>query len=240
MRTVGIRTLKNRLSEYVRAVQSGERVTVTSRGTPVIDLVPHAPHGLDPDDELLRWARARESAPRKPERRHRPYPPAKKHRLPTKWSRPCWTRPAGSDDRLCGIQRPRRLASRRGAGRCRAHGAQGCRPCLCFGTRARGMRSHHPLGHSDPSPRCRRGRGREGTARLRARLVDSLRPSTPCRRKSAQGGSPGNRSGLSTPSTSATALLIRDIRPGLRLLSFDRRIRENAVALGFDVLPAEL
>ena len=37
----------------------------------------------------------------------------------------------------------------------------------------------------------------------------------------------------------ATALLIRDIRPGLRLLSFDRRIRENAVALGFDVLPAE-
>ena len=38
----------------------------------------------------------------------------------------------------------------------------------------------------------------------------------------------------------ATALLIRDIRPGLRLLSFDRRIRENAVALGFDVLPAEL
>ena len=58
MRTVGIRTLKNRLSEYLRAAQSGERVTVTSRGVPVADLVPHAPHGLDPDDELLRWARA--------------------------------------------------------------------------------------------------------------------------------------------------------------------------------------
>ena len=60
MRTVGIRTLKNRLSEYLRAAQSGERVTVTSRGAPVADLVAHAPHGLDPDDELLRLARAGE------------------------------------------------------------------------------------------------------------------------------------------------------------------------------------
>ena len=58
MKTVGIRALKNQLSEYVRKVQSGERVTVTSRGSPVMDLVPHAPHGLDPDDELLRLARA--------------------------------------------------------------------------------------------------------------------------------------------------------------------------------------
>ena len=58
MKTVGIRMLKNQLSEYVRIVQNGERVTVTSRGAPVMDLVPHAPHGLDPDDELLRLARA--------------------------------------------------------------------------------------------------------------------------------------------------------------------------------------
>jgi len=58
MKTVGVRELKNRLSEYVRMVQSGERVTVTSRGTPVMDLAPHAPHGMDPDDELLRLARA--------------------------------------------------------------------------------------------------------------------------------------------------------------------------------------
>ena len=71
-------------------MQSGERITVTSRGAPVADLVPHAPHGLDPaesrprhsglvrglveeseaegggftaaepDDELLRLARAGE------------------------------------------------------------------------------------------------------------------------------------------------------------------------------------
>ena len=33
MKTVGICTLKNHRSEYVRAVQSGERVTVISRGT---------------------------------------------------------------------------------------------------------------------------------------------------------------------------------------------------------------
>ena len=58
MKTVGIRLLKNQLSEYVRMVQSGERVTVTSRGAPVMDLVPHAPHGLDPEDELLPLARA--------------------------------------------------------------------------------------------------------------------------------------------------------------------------------------
>ena len=58
MKTVGVRVLKNQLSEYVRMVQSGERVTVTSRGAPVMDLVPHARHGLDPDDELLRLARA--------------------------------------------------------------------------------------------------------------------------------------------------------------------------------------
>lgn len=58
MKTVGIRTLKNQLSEYVRVVQAGERVTVTNRGAPVMDLIPHAPHGLDPDDELLRLARA--------------------------------------------------------------------------------------------------------------------------------------------------------------------------------------
>lgn len=60
MTTVGVRKLKNRLSEYLRIAQAGERVTVTSRGTPVADLVPHAPRGQDPDDELLRLARAGE------------------------------------------------------------------------------------------------------------------------------------------------------------------------------------
>ncbi len=58
MQTVGIRNLKSRLSEYVRMVQAGERVTVTNRGNPVMDLVPHSPQQLDPDDALLRLARA--------------------------------------------------------------------------------------------------------------------------------------------------------------------------------------
>ena len=35
----------------------------------------------------------------------------------------------------------------------------------------------------------------------------------------------------------ATALVIRDVRPDLSVLSLDRRLRENAVALGFEVVP---
>ena len=35
----------------------------------------------------------------------------------------------------------------------------------------------------------------------------------------------------------ATALVIRDIYPDLRVLSLDQRVRENAVALGFEVVP---
>lgn len=35
----------------------------------------------------------------------------------------------------------------------------------------------------------------------------------------------------------ATAMEIRAFRPELNLLSFDRRVRENAAALGFEVVP---
>ena len=37
----------------------------------------------------------------------------------------------------------------------------------------------------------------------------------------------------------ATALVIRDIYPDLSVLSLDRRVRENAAALGFGVVPTE-
>ena len=37
----------------------------------------------------------------------------------------------------------------------------------------------------------------------------------------------------------ATALQFREIRPDLSVLSLDRRVRENAVALGFEVMPGE-
>ena len=40
MRTVGVRELKNRLSAYLRDVQSGEGVLVTDRGKVVAELTP--------------------------------------------------------------------------------------------------------------------------------------------------------------------------------------------------------
>jgi prevent-host-death family protein len=40
MKTVGIRELKNRLSEYVREVRAGESVLVTDRGEVVAELLP--------------------------------------------------------------------------------------------------------------------------------------------------------------------------------------------------------
>jgi prevent-host-death family protein len=39
MRTVGLKVLKNKLSEYVRAAASGETVVITDRGLPIAELV---------------------------------------------------------------------------------------------------------------------------------------------------------------------------------------------------------
>jgi antitoxin (DNA-binding transcriptional repressor) of toxin-antitoxin stability system len=46
MKTVGIRELKNRLSEYLRQVRSGESVLVTDRGEVVAEFSPPG-RGLD-------------------------------------------------------------------------------------------------------------------------------------------------------------------------------------------------
>ena len=43
MRTVGIKTLKNELSRYIRAAAEGERVLVTDRGKVVAEIGPPAP-----------------------------------------------------------------------------------------------------------------------------------------------------------------------------------------------------
>ncbi len=43
MKSVGLRDLKNRLSEYVREVRSGEGVLVTDRGEVVAELIPPRP-----------------------------------------------------------------------------------------------------------------------------------------------------------------------------------------------------
>lgn len=40
LRTVGLRDLKNRLSEYVRMVRAGEHVQITDRGHVVAELIP--------------------------------------------------------------------------------------------------------------------------------------------------------------------------------------------------------
>lgn len=38
---VGVRDLRNRTAEVIAAVESGERVTLTVRGAPMADIVPH-------------------------------------------------------------------------------------------------------------------------------------------------------------------------------------------------------
>ncbi len=40
MRTVGLKTLKNKLSEYVRLAAAGETVVITDRGRAVAEIVP--------------------------------------------------------------------------------------------------------------------------------------------------------------------------------------------------------
>lgn len=44
MRSVGIKALKNKLSEYVRAAEAGETVLVTDRNRIVAELVPPQPN----------------------------------------------------------------------------------------------------------------------------------------------------------------------------------------------------
>jgi prevent-host-death family protein len=48
MKTVGVRELKNKLSEYLRRVQLGEGVLVTDRGEVVAELLPPGQGQADP------------------------------------------------------------------------------------------------------------------------------------------------------------------------------------------------
>ncbi len=47
MKVVGIRELKNRLSEYIRLVRTGERVIITDRGDVVAELRPPDESAVD-------------------------------------------------------------------------------------------------------------------------------------------------------------------------------------------------
>jgi prevent-host-death family protein len=53
MRTVGLKVLKNKLSEYVRAAAAGETVLVTDRKRVVAELVPPRAEELLSDREFL-------------------------------------------------------------------------------------------------------------------------------------------------------------------------------------------
>jgi prevent-host-death family protein len=49
MKSVGVRELKNRLSEYIRHVRAGEGVRVTDRGEVVAELIPPGRSEADSD-----------------------------------------------------------------------------------------------------------------------------------------------------------------------------------------------
>lgn len=72
VRAVGIRELKNRLSEYVRLVRGGERLLVTDRGEVVAEL--HQPSDATLEAErrpglarLIRQGRVSQAARNRPE-----------------------------------------------------------------------------------------------------------------------------------------------------------------------------
>lgn len=71
MRTVGIRELKNRLSEYLRLVGRGEDILITDRGRVIAELHQPGPTSLDsPYPALLLHARqgwVRLGAPNRPD-----------------------------------------------------------------------------------------------------------------------------------------------------------------------------
>lgn len=68
MKTVGVRALKNHLSEYLRRAQDGEPLAVTNRGVVIARLVPPDAEGETAEEALRRLARAGEIRLGKPNR----------------------------------------------------------------------------------------------------------------------------------------------------------------------------
>ena len=79
MQTVGIKALKNRLSEYLRAVAAGETVLVTDRGRIVAEIMPPRSLSLPPDatDAERQWAELIRQGLAKPAKRPLTGPPPK-------------------------------------------------------------------------------------------------------------------------------------------------------------------
>jgi prevent-host-death family protein len=57
MRTVGLKTLKNKLSAYVRLAAAGETVVVTDRNRVVAEIVPPRRHGQEQESVIERGVR---------------------------------------------------------------------------------------------------------------------------------------------------------------------------------------
>lgn len=69
MATVGIRELKNRLSDYLDRVQAGERVIVTERGRPVAIVIPVSTDERVQtllSERLVRWGGGKPQGGRRP------------------------------------------------------------------------------------------------------------------------------------------------------------------------------
>lgn len=81
-KTVGIRELKNRLSEYVRLARKGERVLVTDRGEVVAELTAPREAVVDPAIPPGLVELARQGRATLPTRRPGPLPPLRPLRRP--------------------------------------------------------------------------------------------------------------------------------------------------------------
>ena len=83
MQTVGIKVLKDRLSEYLRMVAAGETVLVTDRGRIVAEINPPCPKANEALSPEQRWAELiRRGIVRPAVRRWQGVPPRMKKRMP--------------------------------------------------------------------------------------------------------------------------------------------------------------
>jgi prevent-host-death family protein len=71
---VSVREIKNRMSEYLRRVQAGEEIVITSRGRPVARLAPLSEswQASQSEEELIRRFRALPWVRPARDRRHEP------------------------------------------------------------------------------------------------------------------------------------------------------------------------
>jgi len=77
MRTVGLKILKNKLSEYVRLAAAGETIVVTDRGRRVAELVP-PPQARDGETDNSVLARGVREGWIRPATRDANWPPPRK------------------------------------------------------------------------------------------------------------------------------------------------------------------